>query len=484
MRLRGSLKNKAIHKMVVYIVLLSFLLGMAAFLIFTNLENQVIMAYDEGRHGVNAYEMIRNDDYLVHTYQGEPDDWNLKPPLSFWAMALNFLVFGYSCVSFRLHSAVSTLVLLLMVTLWTRKRHGNAASLCVLLFLVVNPALYGLNFARTGEADALHTLFVTLSMLCLLSSSKDPRWLYGSALGFGLSFMAKSFHAAIIPAMCLLYLLFTGGLKRLRLKNWLLMAFFGVLPIAPWAIARYMRDGTGFLLSMFTTDVVSRVAGDAFLDAMFYLQLLFANPMVILYGACGVAAAAVWWLKERSLTREQAGLFIWFVFPPLLYSFSSFKLYHYIVPVMVPVSMAGGLSALFLFSKLRPRMGKTAICLGLTVVLAWQVALTAQTVLGRDDKGSMQATLAEALDRELDSGMRVYIQYPDENGHILTTWMQNDMLRALLSGDVICMDGGQAAFEEEEEYALLVIDRRDLDWRLHEYYPVRLETANQVVFEN
>ena len=478
-----SLRRAKAWQTAAYLIAVLLLLGTAVTLIFTNLENQVIMAFDEGRHGVSGYEMIRNQDYLVHTYQGEPDMWNLKPPLSFWLIAFNFKLFGYHCVAFRLHNVIASLLVLLAVTLWTKKHYGMTASLLALLFLVVNPAVYGLNFARTGEADALHTLFVTLAMLCMLDSRRDLRLLYGSALGFGLSFMSKSYHAAIIPLICLVYLTVTGQLRRLRLKNYLLLLFWGLLPIFPWAVARFSRDGFAFLGGMFTTDVQARMAAEvsgAEAQWNFYLLHLKNNPVVIAsVAACG--ASLLWQvLQRRKLTDVQKGLALWAACPVALYSLSNAKLYHYIVPVMVPLSLAGALAAWSLLRQLRPRSLKLIFCCLLVAGAAWQTSQNLTTVLTRDDKGSMQATLAEALDRETDSGRPVYIQYSSGQ----TEWMQNDMLRALLSGDVLCRNGGMEAFEEEWESALLVIDKENMDYTFLEMYPVYYETGYQFILEN
>ena len=51
------------------------------------------------RHGVNAYEMIQNGDYIQHTYNYQVDDWNLKPSISYWGIVLGFRLFGYSVCS-------------------------------------------------------------------------------------------------------------------------------------------------------------------------------------------------------------------------------------------------------------------------------------------------------------------------------------------------------------------------------------------------
>ena len=47
--------------------------SITCFCLFFRLDAPKVVDYDEARHGINAYEMIQNDDYLVHTYEGELD---------------------------------------------------------------------------------------------------------------------------------------------------------------------------------------------------------------------------------------------------------------------------------------------------------------------------------------------------------------------------------------------------------------------------
>ena len=67
-----------------------FLLTAAGFLLFSRLGDFVICECDESRHGANAYEMLQSGDYVVSTYQGEVDYFNLKPPLSFYGIVLGY----------------------------------------------------------------------------------------------------------------------------------------------------------------------------------------------------------------------------------------------------------------------------------------------------------------------------------------------------------------------------------------------------------
>ena len=471
-------------KSILYIFCVLALLGVFATLTGINLENQVIMAYDEARHGVSAYEMIRNDDWLIHTYQDEPDFWNLKPPFSFWAIALNFKLFGYHSVALRLHSAIATAILLLWITLWAKKRYGIALSLLMLLFLVINPALYGQNFARRGEADAMHTLFFTISMLCLLNSKENFRWLYGSAFGFGLSFMTKSYHSALIPLICFLFLLCTGEIRKLTWRRCLWLIFWGFLPIAPWAIARYLREGPSFFIEMIVTDIFARVSPEHTepFSWTFYLFFLQANHTIFVCLWLSLGAVVLQCVKKRRffLSRSQILLLLWIAVPLVLYSFSSFKLYHYILPITIPFSIAGALASRMIFRHIKPLWIKSVLALLLAIGMIFQLNLDFQAVLAAADTGSLQASLIEALDRDLDGGKHIYIQY--DKGR--TVWMQNDMLRSLLSGDVICIDGGIEAFVEDEEPSLLVIFKSEMDYDLLEENDIYYDSTYYYILEN
>ena len=81
-----------------------------AFYCFRCLDVQYVDSWDEARHGVNAYEMIQNGDYIRHTYNYVVDDWNLKPSISYWGIILGFRIFGYSVLGLRFCSALAYLL--------------------------------------------------------------------------------------------------------------------------------------------------------------------------------------------------------------------------------------------------------------------------------------------------------------------------------------------------------------------------------------
>ena len=67
-------KSLKIGIIIVSIVLLYFPL-------FLRLDSRPLREWDEARNAVNAYEMSKSGQFLIKTYEGQPDLWETKPPL-------------------------------------------------------------------------------------------------------------------------------------------------------------------------------------------------------------------------------------------------------------------------------------------------------------------------------------------------------------------------------------------------------------------
>ena len=83
-----------------YWILFALLMALIVFFSFWRLDAAYVNSWDEARHGVNAYEMMQNGNYVVNTYGYETDYWNYKPPFSFYGVMLGYKLFGYSSQGF------------------------------------------------------------------------------------------------------------------------------------------------------------------------------------------------------------------------------------------------------------------------------------------------------------------------------------------------------------------------------------------------
>ena len=475
-------------------LLFAALLGLLGYQLFGQLGEMYITDYDEARHGVNAYEMIRNDDYLVSTYQEQPDLWNLKPPMSFWLIALSYRIFGYNAFALRFFSALAALFTAAALGIWMKRRYGGWAALFMLVFFIGNPVLLDLHFARFGDADAQYQFFFTLAMLCMLGSGQSFKWLYGSALCFGLAFLEKGTHAFVIPVVCLFYVILTGRIRQLTFRRILLLLATGLLFILPWAIARYTRDGMTFFTSMFATDVSGRIGttadprGGELSPLIYYLWTCSQNPMLLICLSLCVISFIVLIVRRIKLPRDTRdavlGSALWLVVPILLYSLANVKYRWYIYsalmafPTLTVILMAS-LIQLGGWKRVLQTVGILATA-GLMTLAVMDVVNIAQTTFHHVIQGFIRSN----LERDYDSGKHAYIVYNEKQR---SQWMQADMLTALMYGDVVCMDGGEEAFLADEDSAVLFVckesNMEDVQ-ELMEQEPVRNEDYYMVAFDN
>ena len=459
--------------------LAAVLLATLAYLAFGNLGVWHIEDYDEARHGINAYEMIQNNDYLVHTYQGEPDLWNTKPPLSFWLIALSYKIFGYNAFALRFFSALATVLAGLIISLWAIRQFGKWAVPLVLLMFTANAALFQLHFARFGDADSQYQFFFTMAMLCLLQSRKNFKWLYGCGLFFSLAFMEKSVHALTIPAVCFLTLVFTGRLKELTWKRILLLLASGLAIILAWVIARISRDGFAYFTNSYELDVAGRIGGGnadpTFANMPTWLYNLSAvlgmpdvtgrpelyiMPMQILgLALCAVCAVILLVKKVKLSTYIKHALvacLLWIFIPMIMYILVNVKFCWYVYSAFLAVPT---LTCVMVFAVVKSGALKNLTRVAVSVCCAAMIAMSVLNVINTVNVYSfhtVQLFIQESLDRDIDEGKHAYILYA-ENAY--TTWMPGDMLTAQFYGDLTCIDGGLEAFLEDDENSLLFIAR-------------------------
>lgn len=462
-----------------YLILL-LLLCAAGYLLFANLGEMAIADYDEARHGVSAYEMIRNEEYVVNTYGDEPDYWNLKPPVSFWSVVLGYKLFGYNALGLRFFSALSSMISMVLVTVLCVARFGLWPAVMALCAYVCNRGMYAPHFSRFGDADGVYQLFFTIAMLCMLMSRKNFAWFYGSALAFALAFLTKATHALNIGLICLLYVICTGKLKQLKPLRILGLLVCGAGPVGIWAAVRYARDGSAFFEEMFLTDVAGRVGSTAhdndITTLQLYLEAFYDRPaLVVAVILCALCAVICILLKVKlspDCKDALIGTLIWFVTPIAFYTLMKVEFVWYVYSGFAALSVLTGIMVHALLQAEKWKVIRTAALVAAFAVMClfgWQEV---ERISGITQTDTYQIVMQENLDRDMDEGAHMYIQYNAEVAEVwdVTEWMQADRLTALLYGDGICMDGGVEAFLEDEEYSILVIGQSGNQELINELY--------------
>ncbi|MCI8334710.1 MAG: phospholipid carrier-dependent glycosyltransferase [Lachnospiraceae bacterium] len=476
-----------------------------AFYCFRCLDVQYVDSWDEARHGVNAYEMIKNGDYIRHTYNYQVDDWNLKPSVSYWAIVLGFRIFGYGVFGLRFFSALAYLLTGVCTGLFAR-RYSKEASVLVLGFFCANTRPLSAHLARAGDADALYLLFFTLAMLAMFRIRENRKQVYVCGLMFSLAFLTKSWHAGMIAVIGFVYLLVSRELFRLRFREWagFLGAVFG--PLVFWFGWRFSRDGFFFLRQMIEVDLLARTGSGNFeghqYPFSFYYDTVFGHEefiyrWLILVCILGAAAGLALMIRKKAWNRkaceEGLGYLLWFLIPFLGFSLIRSKLIWYCYPCTVPLFLG---AAIVLGYALRlplvlpegmqeRRKGElvsafawitAAGCIFLTAHFMWNTYLT--VIRGAKGNG-FQLFVKESVERDSAyAGRRAYVTADNEKPENVGTWDQNMLFVAEIYGDFHCEDGGTEGFLREKRPAVLYLSRE-------RYKECREELADmEVLYEN
>ena len=163
--------------------------------IFGHLDALPIRIWDEARLAINAYEMLNDGDYIVTHFEGKPDMWNTKPPLLIWVQVFFMKILGVNELSVRLPSAIAAFFTSLVLLIFSHKYLEKFWFGFITVFVLITSHGY-INFhsSRTGDYDALLTLFTTLSGLLFFAycEARNHKYLYLFFLCTALAVLTKS----------------------------------------------------------------------------------------------------------------------------------------------------------------------------------------------------------------------------------------------------------------------------------------------------
>lgn len=447
-----------------------FFAGLAvytAMLCFSRLGAGYVASWDEARHGISAYEMIQNHNFIVNTFNYDVDYWNLKPPLSFYGIMMGFGLFGYSVVGLRFYSALSYFLICILTGLFVKKHHGKLSSLLTMSFLCCNYMMLNNHGARAGDADALYQLFFTVAMLAMMEIPENHSRCYVCGACFSLAFLTKSYHAGIILLIGGLYMIVTGMLKKLKVKEWMLFFLSMALPAGIWGIARFTQDGQTFFMTMLSEDVLSRSASASEGHAgpvTYYLQEYFFDGGMIYWLLLLIVliAGGILLFRKKGSLKPYTGYLLWFLVPLTAFSAVSTKLNWYNYPIFVPLCILGGIAVGTMIRNFKGRPWAEGVFLAaLLGVIGFYGFSTFEAAVLSVHGDELQTFIADSVDREDEiAGAEAFIQVRQEieDGSV---WNANNLFIAEIEGDYRCRPYGVSGYLDCEEKKVLYISRED-----------------------
>jgi 4-amino-4-deoxy-L-arabinose transferase-like glycosyltransferase len=426
--------------------------------LFYNL-GQSINDFDEGRHGVSAYEMVKSENYIVNTYDYKIDYWNLKPPLSFWTIAIGYKLVGFTPLGLRIGSAIFSLITIIIIGLYTRYKYGSLSSIISMMVLSTSIQYLLIHGARNGDADSLYAMVFTIAIISMLLSDISLRWLYLTGLSFSLAFLTKSWHAGCIPIILIAYLVMTGKFTKLKLKNWFLLFIAALVPILIWGFIRFQYDGWTFFQKMITYDLLKR--GSSAIEGhkegkLFYLECLLRPEYR--YWFVFLLLLLTFSIKSqiKNLLSEQKnsifGISLWIVIPILLFSCASTKLDWYVLPVFPPLSMLIGILGGQIIKNLNLIYKLLIITITLLCFSYYELAIIKSISIPKQD--NVQSTLYLLEKDKVNRSSKIIYSVPE--------WTQDNTLAAKLYDNLNPSSGGVQAFIKNEN-SLLLISKDKLD---------------------
>jgi 4-amino-4-deoxy-L-arabinose transferase-like glycosyltransferase len=223
-------------------------IALLAFPLCSHLDKLPIRMYDESRLAGNAFKMIQSGDYLVARFDDYIDLWNTKPPLMIWFQVICIKLLGYNELAIRLPSAIAAFSTAILLWWFGANRlRRPVLGFSAAIILVSFPGYVCIHGTRTGDYDALLTLFMTASLVSLLVhlQTDKPRWLFLTAVALTLGVLTKGVAGLLfLPGILLFLLMSKTFIKVLTTKQtWFGLGFFLFWVVGYYLLRESMAPG-------------------------------------------------------------------------------------------------------------------------------------------------------------------------------------------------------------------------------------------------
>lgn len=320
-----------------------FFFTLCYFPLFLHLDVSSLRLWDESRQAVNALEMALNGNILVTYFDGKPDLWNTKPPLLIWIQAFCMKVLGYNELSVRLPSALAGLATVVLLFFYSQKILKNTRLAYIVgLLLITTEGYINTHGTRTGDYDALLTLFENFYLLAFLAhlfadDIQQRKWyLYAATFGVALAFMTKGIAGFFFLPALLIFTWWKGQLQGLFSMKLFYLSTFGItiLVIGYYGLREYLTPG--YLAAVQNYELGGRfleVQDEHFRPWHYYWSDLYQKERLGQWLFFIPLGTVLGFLQKRKM-RETVGLIVLNVlFVIGLLSFSASKLRWYLVPL-------------------------------------------------------------------------------------------------------------------------------------------------------
>jgi 4-amino-4-deoxy-L-arabinose transferase-like glycosyltransferase len=187
----------------------------------THLDSNPIRVWDESRLAVNTYEMMQSGNYIVPTFEHQPDMWNLKPPFLLWMQILCIKAIGIGELAFRLPSAIAGILCCLLLFAIVKKVTKSAEiGFMAAIALASTPGYVDYHLTRSGDYDSLLIFlnFLGVYFFYIYTEHQKNIFYYLFFLTLGIAVLTKSIVGLMFLPGMFLYSIYSNTFISL-LKN-------------------------------------------------------------------------------------------------------------------------------------------------------------------------------------------------------------------------------------------------------------------------
>ncbi len=243
------------------IIALLVLIVIVSVPLFARLDVITIQLWDESRVGDHAIAMIRNNNWIVPTYHGDPDMWMTKPPLMPWLQALLMKTIGYNELAVRLPSAFAALGTCLLLFYFLRKKLNDfLPGVIAAIVLVTVPGYVIAHGTRTGEYDSLVTMFMTgyAIFFFLYCEEKKGKYLLWTFAFLIFAALTKGIQGVVFAPALLVYAIYKKSVVAALKEKQL---YIGIAGFIVFVVGYYLlreHYNPGFLKIMWENEIGGR----------------------------------------------------------------------------------------------------------------------------------------------------------------------------------------------------------------------------------
>ncbi len=332
-----------------------------------------VMEVDAAQYASMSMEMLEKDSYLQIYQRGE--DYLDKPPLIFWLSCLSYVLFGISTASYKLPSFLFSLLAIYSTYRFGRLFYEQRTAYLAALILGSTQAFFLLN--NDCRTDTLLSGSVIFGIWQIAAYLKNERWhhLALGSVGICLAMLAKGPIGLMIPALAFgAHFVITRQWKNFIRPQWLIALLIIGVGLAPMFYGLYRQYGMHGIHFYVWLQSFGRITGASEWDNDGGFSFFFTHTTLwsflpwslLLIGAFVALISAL--IRKKPLFLQEYIALGGFVLGFIAFSFSKFKLPHYIY-VLFPLAavLAAAWTEKIIHSRLSSRLSRIHLVLALLI---------------------------------------------------------------------------------------------------------------------